>query len=273
MRTRLFLRTEFWQRKVTHTAHKHPRVEAEAENRQMLDHRMPTIRKLYGVACCCKPQKGGGERSPRLLIRACIEAFDARWQSIAREHRISSDKTSRAFDYEVHGKGWRWIMFGNIIKGVSTRLIGGLIGARVMMMVWYCLQSSTHSRGDRSDFQIGWWAEQSVWVCEANHSQPAQERFCCKIDTRDTHKPGFKFAEYWEERAAMRLAVGPRDIDAGTIEPRPQRRKRKSGEGIWSVEYIPTPWMKSKAEYSIEGVELPHNGPFRPVWWIQESAR
>ncbi|MCD4768538.1 MAG: proline--tRNA ligase, partial [Bacteroidales bacterium] len=39
-----------------------------------------------------------------------------------------------------------------------------------------------------------------------------------KYDERDTHKPGFKFAEYELKGVPVRLAIGPRDIENGTIE-------------------------------------------------------
>jgi prolyl-tRNA synthetase len=39
-----------------------------------------------------------------------------------------------------------------------------------------------------------------------------------KYDDRDTHKPGFKFAEYELKGVPLRLAIGPRDIENGTVE-------------------------------------------------------
>ncbi|MGC9344409.1 MAG: proline--tRNA ligase anticodon binding domain-containing protein, partial [Bacteroidales bacterium] len=39
-----------------------------------------------------------------------------------------------------------------------------------------------------------------------------------KYDDRDTHKPGWKFAEYELKGIPVRLALGPRDIENGTIE-------------------------------------------------------
>ena len=39
-----------------------------------------------------------------------------------------------------------------------------------------------------------------------------------KYDDRDTHKPGWKFAEYELKGFPIRLALGPRDIENGTIE-------------------------------------------------------
>jgi len=39
-----------------------------------------------------------------------------------------------------------------------------------------------------------------------------------KFDNRDTHKPGWKFAEYELKGVPIRLAIGMRDLDNGTIE-------------------------------------------------------
>jgi prolyl-tRNA synthetase len=39
-----------------------------------------------------------------------------------------------------------------------------------------------------------------------------------KYDDRDTHKPGWKFAEYELKGVPVRLAIGPRDVENGTAE-------------------------------------------------------
>jgi prolyl-tRNA synthetase len=39
-----------------------------------------------------------------------------------------------------------------------------------------------------------------------------------KYDDRDTQKPGFKFAEYELKGVPVRLAIGPRDAQEGTVE-------------------------------------------------------
>jgi prolyl-tRNA synthetase len=39
-----------------------------------------------------------------------------------------------------------------------------------------------------------------------------------KFDNRDTHKPGFKFAEWELKGVPVRIAIGPRDLDNGTVE-------------------------------------------------------
>ena len=39
-----------------------------------------------------------------------------------------------------------------------------------------------------------------------------------KFDDRDTHKPGWKFNEYELKGVPVRLAIGPRDVENGTLE-------------------------------------------------------
>jgi prolyl-tRNA synthetase len=39
-----------------------------------------------------------------------------------------------------------------------------------------------------------------------------------KFDDRDTYKPGYKFAEWELKGVPVRLAIGPRDLENGTVE-------------------------------------------------------
>jgi prolyl-tRNA synthetase len=39
-----------------------------------------------------------------------------------------------------------------------------------------------------------------------------------KVDSRDTERPGFKFAEWEMKGVPVRLAIGARDLDGGTVE-------------------------------------------------------
>jgi prolyl-tRNA synthetase len=48
-----------------------------------------------------------------------------------------------------------------------------------------------------------------------------------KFDSRDTHKPGFKFAEWELKGVPVRLAIGPRDLENGTVEVARRDTKEK----------------------------------------------
>jgi len=39
-----------------------------------------------------------------------------------------------------------------------------------------------------------------------------------KFDNRDTHKPGWKFNEYELKGVPVRIAIGPKDVEKGTVE-------------------------------------------------------
>jgi prolyl-tRNA synthetase len=67
-----------------------------------------------------------------------------------------------------------------------------------------------------------------------------KQGFAVKFDTRDTHKPGFKFAEYELKGVPVRLAVGPRDVDGGTVElARRDTKEKKVVKSADVLEYIP----------------------------------
>jgi prolyl-tRNA synthetase len=48
-----------------------------------------------------------------------------------------------------------------------------------------------------------------------------------KFDNRETHKPGFKFAEYEMKGVPVRIAIGPRDLEQGTVEVARRDTKEK----------------------------------------------
>ena len=54
--------------------------------------------------------------------------------------------------------------------------------------------------------------------------------YAVKFDNRDTHKPGFKFAEWELKGVPVRLAIGPRDLENGTVEV--ARRDTKTKETL-----------------------------------------
>jgi prolyl-tRNA synthetase len=51
--------------------------------------------------------------------------------------------------------------------------------------------------------------------------------YSVKFDNRDTHKPGFKFAEWELKGVPVRLAIGPRDMENGTVEVARRDTKEK----------------------------------------------
>jgi prolyl-tRNA synthetase len=64
--------------------------------------------------------------------------------------------------------------------------------------------------------------------------------YSVKFDNRDTHKPGFKFAEYELKGVPVRIAIGPRDLENGTVEvARRDTKEKKVYQLSAIVEEIP----------------------------------
>jgi prolyl-tRNA synthetase len=63
-------------------------------------------------------------------------------------------------------------------------------------------------------------AERNLVVQQATALQAAlkAEQVAVKLDDRDTHKPGWKFAEYELKGVPLRVAIGPNDLENRTVE-------------------------------------------------------
>ena len=68
-----------------------------------------------------------------------------------------------------------------------------------------------------------------------------------KYDDRDTYKPGFKFAEYEFKGVPVRIAIGPRDMENGTVEV--ARRDTKEKEILQQQD------IASKIEHLLENIQ------------------
>ncbi|MFB0924530.1 MAG: His/Gly/Thr/Pro-type tRNA ligase C-terminal domain-containing protein, partial [Vicingaceae bacterium] len=56
-----------------------------------------------------------------------------------------------------------------------------------------------------------------------------------KFDNRDTYKPGYKFAEWEFKGVPVRIAMGPRDLENGTVEIARRDTKEKTSHNIEGV--------------------------------------
>jgi prolyl-tRNA synthetase len=227
MRTRLFLRTaEFlWQE--GHTAHA-TQAEAEKETLQMLDVYADFAENFMALPVI-KGRKTEGEKFPGAVDTYCIEALmqDGKALQAGTSHFLGQN-FAKAFDVQFTGKDGKLESVWGTSWGVSTRLIGGLIMA--------------HSDDDglilppklapihvviipifRSDEEMKKVSEFVQPIIAGLKSKGVVVKF----DTRETLKPGFKFAEYELKGVPVRLAVGPRDIDNGTVEVARRDTKEK----------------------------------------------
>jgi len=218
MRTRLFLRTaEFlWQE--GHTAHA-TEQEAIAEAKQMLEVYAEFAEEWMAVPVL-KGTKSPNERFAGALDTYCIEAMmqDGKALQAGTSHFLGQN-FAKAFDVKYLSKENKQEYVWATSWGVSTRLIGALIMAhsddqglvlppklapiQVVIVPIY-----------RKSEQLAEVSEKVKGLIKALRSKGIRVKF----DDRDTHKPGFKFAEYEYKGVPIRLAIGPRDLENGTVE-------------------------------------------------------
>jgi len=218
MRTRLFLRTtEFlWQE--GHTAHA-TADEAIAETRQMLDVYADFAENWMGLPVV-KGVKTPNERFAGALDTFCIEALmqDGKALQAGTSHFLGQN-FAKAFDVKFTNKEGKIEHVWASSWGVSTRLIGALIMA--------------HSDDAGLVLPPKLAPIQVVVVPIYKHDEELQKitafvdelsaklkrmGISVKYDDRDTQRPGFKFAEYELKGVPVRLAIGGRDMENGTVE-------------------------------------------------------
>jgi len=218
MRTRLFLRTaEFlWQE--GHTAHA-TEEEAVEETRKMLDVYAEFAEK-YMAMPVVKGVKSASERFAGALDTYTIEALmqDGKALQSGTSHFLGQN-FAKAFDVMFSDKdGERKYVWASS-WGVSTRLIGALIMAhsddnglvlppllapyQVVIIPIY-----------RNEEQLGMINEKVDEITKRLKALGVS----VKYDNSDNKKPGWKFSEYELKGVPVRLALGGRDLENGTIE-------------------------------------------------------
>ena len=227
MRTRLFLRTaEFlWQE--GHTAHA-TKEEAIEETEKMLDVYAEFAESFMAIPVL-KGVKTPSERFAGALDTYCIEALmqDGKALQAGTSHFLGQN-FAKAFDVKFATKEGGMEYVWATSWGVSTRLMGALI--------------MTHSDDDglvlppnlaphqvvivpiyKGDEQLAQISEQALKI----KAELEAKGISVKYDNRDTHKPGFKFAEYEFKGVPVRIAIGPRDMENGTVEVARRDTKEK----------------------------------------------
>ena len=218
MRTRLFLRTtEFlWQE--GHTAHT-TADEAIEETKKMLDVYAEFAEKWMAVPVV-KGVKTPNERFAGALDTFCIEALmqDGKALQAGTSHFLGQN-FAKAFDVKFTNKEGKIEHVWASSWGVSTRLMGALIMAhsddaglvlppklapiQVVVVPIY--------KHDEELKNI------TAFVDELSHKLK-RLGISVKYDDRDSQRPGFKFAEYELKGVPIRLAIGGRDMENGTVE-------------------------------------------------------
>jgi prolyl-tRNA synthetase len=218
MRTRLFLRTaEFlWQE--GHTAHATPQ-EAIEETERMLEVYADFAENVMAVPVI-RGKKTETERFAGALDTYCIEALmqDGKALQAGTSHFLGQN-FAKAFDVKFTNKEGKLDHVWATSWGVSTRLIGALIMAHsddsgLVLPPKLAPIQVVIVPIHRSDEEF-----EKISAVANELSQKLKARnISVKYDNRETHRPGFKFADYELKGVPVRLAIGGRDLENGTIE-------------------------------------------------------
>lgn len=218
MRTRLFLRTaEFlWQE--GHTAHA-TREEAEEEARKMI-HVYADFAENFMAIPVLMGVKSPNERFAGALETYCIEALmqDGKALQAGTSHFLGQN-FAKAFNVQFLSKENKLEYVWATSWGVSTRLMGALIMThsddnglvlppklapiQVVIIPIYKQEEQLNSINT---------------VVEKIKKELEDKGVAVKYDNRDSQKPGWKFHEYEFKGVPIRLAIGARDLENGTIE-------------------------------------------------------
>ncbi len=218
MRTRLFLRTaEFlWQE--GHTAHA-TESEAVLEAEQMCNVYADFVQDFMAIPVI-KGVKSESERFAGALETYCIEALmqDGKALQAGTSHFLGQN-FAKAFDVKFQSKEGKLEHVWATSWGVSTRLMGALVMTHSddhglvlppNLAPWQVVIVPIH-RNDEQLAQINDKANEIINSLRA-------KGVTVKYDNRTTHKPGWKFNEYELKGVPLRIAIGPKDLDKGTVE-------------------------------------------------------
>jgi prolyl-tRNA synthetase len=218
MRTRLFLRTaEFlWQE--GHTAHE-TREEALAEA-ELMNNVYAEFAENFMAIPVIKGVKTESERFAGAEETFCIEALmqDGKALQAGTSHFLGQN-FAKAFDVKFTNKEGKQDYVWATSWGVSTRLMGALIMThsddkglvlppnlapnQVVIVPIY-----------KSDEQLKEISE----VVKTLMSDLRSKGVSVKFDHRTTFRPGAKFAQHELQGVPLRIAIGPKDLENGTVE-------------------------------------------------------
>jgi prolyl-tRNA synthetase len=214
MRTRLFLRTSEFLWQEGHTAHASA-AEATEEALRMLEVYREVSEDVLGIPVI-KGRKSAGERFPGAVETYCIEGLmrDAKALQCGTSHFLGQN-FAKAYDVtflnadgvQEHAWATSW--------GFSTRMVGGTIMANgddaglrlppAVAPVQVVIVPIYRSDEERSAV---------LSVADALRADLAGRGLRVRLDDRDQHRPGFKFAEWELKGVPLRVELGPRDVAA-----------------------------------------------------------
>lgn len=218
MRTRLFLRTSEFLWQEGHTAHA-TKNEAINEAELILDLYADFAEK-YMAMPVIKGLKTDSERFAGAEETYCIEGLmqDGKALQAGTSHFLGQN-FAEAFDVKFTSKEGKQEYVWATSWGVSTRLIGALI--------------MTHSDDlglvlppNLAPIQVViipiYKTDEQLETISAKINEIVKDLrkkgISVKYDNRTTYKPGWKFAEYELKGVPLRIAMGPKDLENGTLE-------------------------------------------------------
>jgi len=218
MRTRLFLRTaEFlWQE--GHTAHA-TSEEAVEETVRMINV-YADFAENYMALPVIKGYKSENERFAGALDTYAIEALmqDGKALQAGTSHFLGQN-FAKAFDVQFTDRTGKLDYVWATSWGLSTRMIGALIMAHsdnhglVLPPRLAPVQAVIIPIYKKQD-QL----ESISAIAGRIKSDLESKGVSVKFDSRDNNTPGWKFADYELKGVPVRLAIGPRDVENGTVE-------------------------------------------------------
>lgn len=218
MRTRLFLRTSEFLWQEGHTAHA-TKQEAIEETEKIINLYADFAEQHMAVPVI-KGLKSANERFAGALETYSIEALmqDGKALQSGTSHFLGQN-FAKAFEVTFANKEGKEEYVWATSWGVSTRLMGALIMAhsddnglvlppklapfQVVIVPIYRQLEQLETISEKVDEIIVKLKAKGISV---------------KYDNNDNRKPGWKFAEYELKGVPVRLAIGPRDLENGTVE-------------------------------------------------------
>lgn len=218
MRTRLFLRTaEFlWQE--GHTAH--ATKEEAWEETKLINNVYANFAENFMAIPVIQGLKTESERFAGAEETMCIEALmqDGKALQAGTSHFLGQN-FAKAFDVKFTNKEGKQDYVWATSWGVSTRLMGALIMThsddkglvlppnlapnQVVIVPIY-----------RNDEQL----EEITQVANTIMKDLKERGVSVKFDNRTTFRPGAKFAQHELQGVPLRIAIGPKDLENGTVE-------------------------------------------------------
>ena len=217
MRTRLFLRTSEFLWQEGHTAHA-TREEAEARAKQMLDVYADFAKDVLAIPMV-KGVKSANERFAGALETYTIEGMmqDGKALQSGTSHFLGQN-FGKAFDVKFVNKDNQEEYAWATSWGVSTRLMGALIMSHsddnglvlpphVAPIQVVIVPIFKNGEQEKFDAVLGELAKKLL-----------AKGIRVKYDNAENKRPGFKFADYELKGVPVRLVMGGRDLENGTIE-------------------------------------------------------